>query len=240
VAFVIIELECGIGVGLMLYVFPADLIPLASFLIAFFSALSIWGILSGRVEECGCYGGAFTLSPLKSALINGGYLILLGIAWSFPVKNYQTPLWKVGLMVVAILITGPLVKRSIRAPLYDLSRIKPGKRWRWEWLEGKVPAWGDDERLIVFINHRCSICRKWIPKLNESLSRTDIPHVLGIESEGTPRGEIGDSRYEIEFQTVSLSDKTYRQLAVHPPTAILVREGEIKRKWIGTFPEEYT
>src|SRR6516165_12699369 len=64
-AVLFIGLECGLGAALTTGLSPW-LLPLTMALLAAFAGLTFWGDKSGRVEDCGCYGGLLLISPAQS------------------------------------------------------------------------------------------------------------------------------------------------------------------------------
>jgi len=101
VALGLIGLECALGVALIAHAFPTWLVPGTIGLLLVFSGLTLWGTSSGRVEDCGCYGGLLAVTPVHSVLLNLGYGVLLGLAWLFPVADARTALWQAVLPLVA-------------------------------------------------------------------------------------------------------------------------------------------
>src|SRR5437660_8392594 len=61
-ALLFVGLECGLGVALIVGL-SAWALPLTMATLAAFSGLTLWGAKSGRVEDCGCYGGLVLISP---------------------------------------------------------------------------------------------------------------------------------------------------------------------------------
>src|SRR5687767_14301096 len=51
-----IAFECALGVALIVNASPL-VAPIVAVLLLSFVALTFWGSRSGRVEDCGCYGG---------------------------------------------------------------------------------------------------------------------------------------------------------------------------------------
>src|SRR5262249_41687219 len=134
VALGLIGLECALGVALIVHAFATWLVPGTIGLLLVFSGLTLWGTSSGRVEDCGCYGGLLAATPVHSVVLNLGYGVLLGLAWLFPVADAHTGLWQGVLPLVALVAGSSLAWRSRAGPLVDLSRLQAGRRWRPGWL----------------------------------------------------------------------------------------------------------
>ncbi|MCP4752456.1 MAG: hypothetical protein GY866_16320 [Proteobacteria bacterium] len=239
VAILFIELECGLGIALILHAYPHELVPTAFMLLIILTVLTFWGTRSGRVDDCGCYGGLFRLDPRHSLLLNIGYMVLLCIAWFYSEEDYRTSMWKIWMVVVAILISHFLGKRSIMSPLLDLSRIKAGKSWNPDWLKNDdtIPVRGIC--FVAFLNHNCPVCEKWIALLNNMHTQAEMPKLIGVVPEKDDGDESFRQMHTIGFQLVMMERRTFNYLASQTPTAILLENGVILEKWVDGFPVRY-
>lgn len=107
-AIAFIGLESALGVALIFYEFPQWLIPGSILLLLILSALNFWSTSSGRTEDCGCYGGLLVITPNQSLLLNLGYILLLGIAWRYPIKDHHTETWQWILALIVLASTSTM------------------------------------------------------------------------------------------------------------------------------------
>ena len=68
------------GAALIAQVSPW-LYPLAAAVLVVFLVLTAWGVRSGRIEDCGCYGGLLMVTPAQSMTLDALYLGLMAVAW---------------------------------------------------------------------------------------------------------------------------------------------------------------
>jgi uncharacterized membrane protein YphA (DoxX/SURF4 family) len=76
-----VALQWGLGVALILALWPRWLTPAAILLLLVLAGLGYWGTATGRTEDCGCYNDLFTFSPLQSLLLDASYVALLAFSW---------------------------------------------------------------------------------------------------------------------------------------------------------------
>ncbi len=237
-AMVFIELECGLGISLILFFYPYKVVLFAFILIIGLSLLTIWGLLTNRIENCGCYGAFFRMSPLQSLLLNLVYLILLGNTWFNLNQWYYTAFWKVAVVMGVIFLSGFLAKHSLQFPIIDLSRLKVGKKWNPKWIKAKESELTKEKILIIFLSQHCSLCGQWIFHLNEIKLKLADVNLLGIVPSSGQSKDVMQKQLGCLFPVDVMSSGLFRFLAGKTPTAILLIEGQIKKKWTGQFPDK--
>lgn len=235
-ALLFIELECGLGAALVLFVHPADIVPAVIILLALLTVVSSWGMLSGRVADCGCYGSYFQPGIAAHLFLNGLFIAMLSFA-CFDIRDepVQTEVWKLWAVIAVILVTHLLAKRSIRGPLLDYSGIKPGTVWNSDWFDLDQIKQNDSNVLLVFFSYRCRVCKNWIERLNLYAYDQSEFRIAGLTSENDKPEEGG----EIAFPVYPISSPLFNRLKGFIPLAVLVENGTVKEKWVGKFPFEY-
>ncbi|MEJ7759136.1 MAG: MauE/DoxX family redox-associated membrane protein, partial [Gemmatimonadaceae bacterium] len=73
--------EAGLGVALLAAAVTSIVWPSSLALPFGLSALSWWGVRSGKVTDCGCYGGYFRPSIRQSLGLNAVFAIMINIPW---------------------------------------------------------------------------------------------------------------------------------------------------------------
>ena len=238
-ALVFIGLECALGMALLLHLFPQWMIPGTILFLLVLTSLSLWGAASGRVEDCGCYGGLLLFTPKQSALLNLGYILILGLALILPALEHHAAVWE-GMAVFLTFVTGyVLARRSLRAPLADLSRLKPGKAWKTGWLKDISRNLRQGNHFLVFMSKDCSYCKQWVPLLNVMGTQKDLPDVMGIMSVTDSEMEEFKTQHLIHFPIVRMERLLFRSMTDAYPTAILLENGVISNKWMGEMPKDY-
>ncbi len=239
VAIILIEMECGIGIALILHVFPAETIPLAFLLITSLTFINYWGFKQGRISDCGCFGGLIWLTPKQSILLNFGYLTTLGFAWMVQIERYNTSWWKVWVLVVTILVSNHLAKGSVKKPIWDFSKLKAGKSWNPDWLKNMNISFEQGIYFLLFLNQHCLDCKKWTQHLTVMAKRPNTPTPISIINSATDEFEL-HKEYSIGFPIYTVENRIFRLLTQQLPTAVLVENGLIMEKWVDQFPLEFT
>jgi len=239
VAISFIALECALGAAIIFHIFPQWLVPGSILLLLGLSALTLWSTVSGRTEDCGCYGGLLIIPPKYSILLNLGYILLLGIAWLNPSADHHTQTWQWVFCLLVLVSTSVLSWQSRNKPLVDFIRLKVGNRWKRRWLKNSPHDLLKGSHFIVFLSQECPYCKRWVPFLNVMSTQKDLPQTLGIMS--LTREELEEFKDEqmVRFPLVSMDKLLLGYMVDAFPTAILVEDGVITGKWIGTIPEEY-
>src|SRR5262245_15783194 len=178
-ALLFIAVECALGTALVLGL-SRSLLPAAVLMLVAFAALTAWATSTGRVEDCGCYGGLVMLTPAQSIALDGVYVALLAVAW------YRAPgdpgaigaLWWIVAAVFAA--AGVASWRSLRAPLVDLGLLRVGRAWRRGWLKQYARDVTQGAHFVVFLSRDCPYCKNWVPLLNVIEVQPDLPSVVAV------------------------------------------------------------
>jgi thioredoxin-related protein len=239
IAISLIGLECALGSALIFHILPQWLVPLAILFLLAWSVLTLWSTTTGRTEDCGCYGAWLSILPKYSILLNLGYLFLLGMGWRYPSANQQPSLWHGLACLLVFAFTSYLAWQSRHQPLLDFARLKLGNRWKHHWLKHSPHELTQGSHFLVFLSQDCPYCKRWVPFLNVMAMQKDLPQVLGILSLADEEREAFQSEQGVRFALVSMNPPLLASMVEAFPTAILVEEGVITGKWVGTLPEEY-
>ncbi len=241
-----ISIELMLGMGLLLRV--SDwLLPVGIAVLIGLTAVTIWGTVTGRVEECGCYGGLLLLTPRQSVALNATYLALLAVGWAATGWNLQaspaSP-WTLGAVALAGIGGAAASIRSLRrGPLVEYILLEVGRAWNPRWLtqEAGPVAHGltDGSCLAVFLSKDCPYCKQWVPFLNIIHVQPDLPPVLGIMALDSVARTRFTSDHAIHFPVAHVSRGLASLLVSGYPTAVLIEGGVIRQTWFGEMPQAY-
>lgn len=234
-----IGLECALGVALILHEFPQWLVPGSIVLLLGLSALTLWSTSSGRTSDCGCYQGLLAITPKQSLLLNVGYILLLGIAWLYPVADHHTKTWQWVLTSVVLVSVSLLSWQSRYQPLVDFNHLTPGRQWKPSWLKNSSFDLQQGSHFVVFLSKGCPTCKRWIPFLNVMNTQKDFPQVIGIMDLTNEELEVFRDELEVYFPLVVMDKPLFNSMVDAFPTAVLIEDGFISSKWIGEIPEEF-
>lgn len=247
-AFAFVGIECGLGLALILHVFPQYVVPAAMLLIMSLSALTFWANQTGRTDSCGCYGGLALVTPQQSLMLNAVYVMLLGSALYLPIDNYETARWKVAASICLACINAGLAFRSEEKPIINLSALQPGRRWQRHWLSprsGMEEFVLEDSTLqqgsyfVVFLGRDCPYCKQWISTLNILDAQTHRPPVIGVMALAPTEIAQFKQQFQVHFSIVSMSRLLFGFLAEGVPTAVLIKDGTIETVEMGKMPSAY-
>ena len=228
IAILLIELECGMGMALMIGLYPSEILPIAMGMIIGLSLVTIFAKRRGRITNCGCYGGLINISINQSLLLNCFYFSALFIAYrSLPISSEQ-PLWKTQLCLIVILLTGMISKRSIRKPLLDFTLTRKNRSWRPDWLNEETYPLNSGHYMVLFLSSNCSECRHWLSHLEEiNFLEKQLSPVVVMRA-----GDESTANWPV----IQLKSFDFNRLVYRTPTAVEVKDGIIKERWVGTFP----
>ncbi|GJG86401.1 hypothetical protein tb265_15820 [Gemmatimonadetes bacterium T265] len=235
--------ETGLGVALLVGLTPGPTLPVTAVGVLLLGAASFWSVRSGRVTDCGCYGGYFTPSVAQSVGLNALYATLLLLAWTAGAREPGS-FWKVCLVVGLAVVTGVLTgvaqhhESANGRPLIDLNPLKPGRRWRAAWAAGAVSS-EPQERLVAYLGTDCPFCHQWVRVLNVVHGSPELPDVVGVVGAPAEARQGFVAEHGIRFPVVSLRRSRLDRLVSAVPTTVLIEHGVITSKWVGNIAPEF-
>jgi hypothetical protein len=238
-AVLFIAVECALGTALLLGLSPW-LLPAAALLLVAFAALTAWATSTGRVEDCGCYGGLVLLTPAQSLALDGLYVALLAGAWGMaPADTFAPAAWKLVVVLVAAAVALAASWRSLRTPLVDLSLLRVGRTWRRSWLKRYARDVTQGSHFVVFLSRDCPYCKRWVPLLNVIEVQPDLPSVVAVMSLQGEELQGFLQEHLIAFPVTHMPQSLVSLMVTGYPTAALVENGRIAEKWVGEMPQSY-
>ena len=238
VAITFIGLECALGAALILHVYPQWLVPGAIALLVLLSVVTIWSTSSGRTEDCGCYGGLAIITPTQSVLLNLGYVSLMGLAWYYPIANYETAIWKWILSLALFVFADISAQKSLENPVIDLAYLKAGKQWKAKWLDSSQDL-TKGTNFMVFLGQECPYCKRWVPLLNVMNAQPHLPNVTAAMTLNNEEIEKFKAKHLVHFPVVEMNRLLFGYMAEAVPTAALIKDGTVESVAVGEIPEQY-
>ena len=248
-AILLVAFQWGLGMALMVRLWPAWVLPTAILALLALAVLGYWGTATGRTADCGCYNGVLTFSPLQSLFLDAGYVTLLALSWwrgtaGVPISGP----WRTAAVLLATagggLATYGLFRYSVqhRKPLIELTPLKVGRRWNPRWLGkdlGLSAAGG--ERIVAFLGASCPHCKPWVKVLNVVHGRDGLPEVQGVVALPVDRLPGYVDRAGVRFPVVAVKPWVAARLSRGiTPTAVVVKDGTIQEKWVRAMPKTFT
>jgi hypothetical protein len=236
----LVGLECALGAALIVNLSPALAIPAAGVLLAGFAALTAWGTSTGRIDDCGCYGGLLFLTPAQSLALDALYLALLGAAWFLDSTAASAArFWQLAVVGAVLAAAIAAAVRSMVQPLANLALLRAGRAWRKTWLPQYDRDLTRGSHFIVFLSPECPHCKRWMPLLNVIEARAELPSVAGVMAVSQEGLDHFLGEHLVRFPIVLMRRSLISLMANAYPTAALVEGGRIRRVWTGEMPEEY-
>ena len=230
--------ECALGAALLTQM-SAWLYPLTAVVLVGFFVVTAWGVRSQRIEDCGCYGGQLMVTPAQSMALDGLYLVLVTVAWLSASTAIPLDPWNIVVVAVVALAALVLSTRSLRAPLVDLALLRVGRTWRRRWLKHYERDVTRGAHFVVFLSRDCPYCKRWVPLLNVIEVQPELPSVVAVMSlEGDELRAFLDEHL-IKFPVTHMPQSLVSLMASAFPTAALIENGRVSRKWVGEMPQEY-
>ncbi|MEM1172931.1 MAG: MauE/DoxX family redox-associated membrane protein [Cyanobacteria bacterium P01_H01_bin.35] len=239
-----IAIESALGIALIFRVFPLVIIPLSILLLIGLSILTYWSTSTGKTEDCGCYNGWLEVSPTQSLILNLIYISLLIVA-EFLGKYQPTVLWQWVAVLITLITTYALATGSLKymqknggRPYIDFSPLKENKTWQLEWLGEDSKSLMSGSVILVFMSPQCPQCKNWLNVLMFLQQQDDLPNVAGVVAlNNFDEGQDFVDNYALNFPVAVVDKKLYEKLRIEAvPTAVVLEDGVIQDKWIGTMP----
>lgn len=236
-------LEAGWGAALILGVAPAIVLPITAIALVALTAISWWGVQSGRTTDCGCYGGYVVPSLAQSIALNATFVALVIIAWFAQRTSVATPAWKPIAGLVTAIVAGALAVASTRFLkkhgrfMMDLSPLKIGRGWHARW--GATIPDDDADHIVSFLGPECPHCKQWVRVLNVIDKEPGLPRVVGVVAVSGDKLDEFVTTSEIRFPMHTIPQTLMSRLVWGVPTTVLVAHGKIQNQWTGQMSPEF-
>lgn len=239
IAVSVIGLEWFLGIALLLGWQRWGVVPITLLTLVAFSLLTAWALYHKKIEDCGCYGSLFSIHPRYSILLNLIYFIVLEIDYFWSSFSLQESNLKGVIIGGTTAMVVVVARASRRGPLMDISLTRPGRRWKQSWVHSILLNGVQGSYLLVFLGEDCPYCKRWIPGLNILNVQANSPQVIGILASAPDRVEAFAEEHGALFPVVSMKSQLFYRMATRSPTAVLIVDGKVQKKWIGRLPEDY-
>jgi uncharacterized membrane protein YphA (DoxX/SURF4 family) len=234
-AFFLITLEFLIGAALVLGARPRLASAGAAALLAFFIVLMTHAWSTGRVVDCGCFGGTVQKGPGATALIDLGLVVLLVptfLAVGIHARRH-------GRLVVSLIVAAlgvGLAVVSPRLPVDSLvTNLSPGKTVLEVGLESMVPEQGEALVALLSVERESSIAA--VQELNEIMMAIPRLHVVAFASATQEDRAVFTWTHGVGFPVDEIAQAPMDTLARDLPRFALFIDGRVVSVWNETLPE---
>jgi hypothetical protein len=233
--------EVGLGLALLLGVVTMFTYPFTIVLLNVLSAISWWGVRTGKATDCGCYGGFVRPSIKQSVGVNAVFAVLLILALITVPLTTRASYWQLGFVAAGTVIAAGLAETARRfynrhgRLLFDTNPLKVGHQWRHGWAGGLTQKL-DGDVLVAFLGPDCPFCAQWVKVGNAIIQSPRLPKVIGVVAATTARRETFVRDNGINFPVAMISQSLMGRLAQAVPSTVLIENGKIKEQWVGSAP----
>lgn len=233
-AWVLIPLEVALATGLIVNLFPR-IIPLATIaLLVFFIIITIYGMMIGLGESCGCFGNLVHRGPEQVIIEDIIMLIALIFAtvvlWSH--RPGKTGLRVAGTLSLTALSVGIAIAHPM-LPVDDLvTQLKPGAHfttWPVDGLYGKDLNRGT--HVVFLFTVEDPGIREHVEQMNLIAQHQDVPSTVGLIIDGTEQLTTLMFEYAAAFPVAAIEPRFARPLYRSLPRVFLLHEGTVISTW---------
>ncbi len=257
-AIVLGPIEFLLGWALLLNWQPRLCLPVATVLMAAFTALTAKAWHMGASIDCGCFGALVERGPREATIEDSVMLAVLLFAWwgmrrsanAAPVVDRPNwwgtggaPVWpQTSRMVLGALVVGLAVGGVRFFP--ELERIsqsdlKSGVRLSGLALKGVDVNLMQGEYLIELFSPTCIHCKNAVPKMNVIAQDPQLPRLIALTSFAQDAPQMIDFKKQLQprfdIATISLTD--FRRLTFGHgfPRLAYIADGVVQQVWESNY-----
>lgn len=253
-AIVLGPIEFFLGWALLLNWQPRLCLPVATALMAAFTALTAKAWHMGASIDCGCFGALVERGPKEATIEDSVMLVVLLFAWwgmrrsasaapaSGPPNWWGTggaPVWPLASrMVLGSLVVGLAVGGMRFFP--ELERIsqsdlKSGVRLSGLALKGVDADLMQGEYLIELFSPTCIHCKNAVPKMNILAQDPQLPRLIALTSFAQDAPQVIDFKKQLQprfdIATISLTDFRRLTFGHGYPRLAYIADGVVQQVW---------
>ena len=257
-ALVLGPIEFFLGWALLLNWQPRLCLPVATVLMAAFTALTAKAWHMGASIDCGCFGALVERGPGEAAIEDGVMVVVLLFAWwgmrrsanAAPVAGRLNwwgaggaPVWPLtSRMVLGSLVVGLAVGGMRFFP--ELERIsqsdlKSGVRLSGLALKGVDVDLMQGEYLIELFSPTCVHCKNAVPKMNVIAQDPQLPRLIALTSFAQDAPQLIDFKKQLQprFDIATVSQTDFRRLTFGHgfPRLAYIADGVVQQVWESNY-----
>lgn len=257
-ALVLGPIEFVLGWALLLNWQPRLCLPVATVLMAAFTALTAKAWHMGDSIDCGCFGALVERGPGEATIEDGVMVVVLLFAWwgmrrsanAAPVVERPNwwgaggaPIWPLtSRMVLGALAVG-LVVGGVRF-FPELERIaqsdlKSGVRLSGLALKGVDVDLMEGEYLIELFSPTCVHCKNAVPKMNVIAQDPQLPRLIALTSFAQDAPQVIDFKKQLQprFDIATISQTDFRRLTFGHgfPRLAYIADGVVQQVWESNY-----
>ena len=247
-------IEFVLGWALLLNWQPRLCLPVATVLMAAFTALTAKAWYMGASIDCGCFGALVERGPGEAAIEDGAMLAVLLFAWwgmrrsanAAPAAGRPNwwgmggvPVWpRTNRLVLGAFVVGLAVGGGRFFP--ELERIqqsdlKSGVRLSGLALEGVDVDLMQGEYLLELFSPTCVHCQNAVPKMNALAQDPQLPRLIALTKHALDSPDMADfkKRLQPRFDIATISQTDFFRLTFGHgyPRLAYIADGVVQQVW---------
>ena len=251
-------IEFVLGWALLLNWQPRLCLPVATVLMAAFTALTAKAWHMGASIDCGCFGALVERGPREATIEDGAMLAVLLFAWwgmrrtanAVPVAGRPNwwgtggaPVWPLASrMVLGVFVVGLAVGGMRFFPELDRiaqSDLKSGVRLSGLALKGVDVDLMQGEYLIELFSPTCGHCKNAVPKMNVLAQDPQLPRLIALTSFAQDAPQVIDFKKQLQprFDIATISVTDFRRLTFGHgyPRLAYIADGVVQQVWESNY-----
>ena len=243
-AWGVVTMECTLGIGLLIGYRPRQILFLTALLFLAFMGATLWALLTGSAEDCGCFGAWLGHSPAQAALLNSTLLLVTSLTWRW-CEHRERPRSRIKAWVTALAFVAGLALPVVFG--FSISRVSQPPPEAVGLELGPLEVQGLEERnlnlgahLIIVMATDCDHCQESVSELNMLVDIPDFPLAVALCTNGESERIQFTEDFQPLFPLGQIDDEDFWRLLGDGdmPRILLVQDGRILRVWDESVPDE--
>lgn len=241
-AWGLIALECGLGIGLLVFYRPKLIFSLTVVLLLIFMGGTVWAWVTGATEDCGCFGAWVQHTPGEAFLWELVLLAATVLAWvghrHVDSRQTRAKAWAVATAFVV----------GVALPLFFGFSMSYVSASPWQAVEtelNQLQIQGLDQidlkkgtYVVILFDTECLHCQDSVPELDELAGANDLPTLIALSMNDESQRMTFAQEFEPAFRIGHISEDVFwRLLGLGDiPRTILVRDLRVLEVWDQQVP----
>lgn len=231
----IVGTEITLGFGLILGAFPRQFAAVSLCVLVFFTIFLVIGFISGKLDDCGCFGILLKINPLVALLRNVVMLVISYLLYNYAEYNTKRSNWLFGggllFGILAFGITGFEMKNTYRPLEFHI-----GSKLDKSFLASYTKS--HQKQLFFIFSPTCPHCLSATETVKQYITTNNVNEVIGFYPSQSKQVDIESfkSKKKPNFRIIAINSDTLHKIVRSVPVAFLIENGEVKHIYSGEIP----
>ncbi|MDX9758940.1 MAG: MauE/DoxX family redox-associated membrane protein [Bacteroidota bacterium] len=233
-AWTLIIFEVALATALIVNFLPRVVPLLTIAMLLFFIAITVYGMMIGLGESCGCFGNLVHRGPeqviVEDALMIVALVFAVIVLWGRKTAGMR---WRAALSISAAAIAALVTGVHAQLPVDDfVTQLKPGavfSTWPVDGLYGKDLNTGT--HAVFLFTVRSPHVAADVERMNAIAQHEDVPSAVGLIIDGTEHLTTLMFEYAAAFPVAAVEPRFARPLYRRLPRVFVLHEGVVSATW---------